>query len=86
LWGSADGKAYSVSRFTEDLGNGFFLMMRLCPEHGEDLDVSHIVSLAELAVREGAEIFADWKMLAESDCSPDDEGEDAADAEPRHAH
>ncbi len=83
-WDTDNGESYTVSRFTTDLGNGFFLAMRLCPEHGTDLDVSHIVSLDSLAEREGAEIFDDWETLAEAmDCPHED---DESEVEPAVLH
>lgn len=36
-WDTEDGDKYTVSRFTEDLGNGYFLAERLCQHHGEPL-------------------------------------------------
>jgi hypothetical protein len=73
-WDTEDGGQFTVSRFTDDLGNGYFLAMRLCPTHGTDLDVSHIVSLEMLAEREGADIYPDWETLAEvTDCPHEDD-------------
>jgi len=87
-WDTEDGEQFTVSRFTDDLGGGFFLAMRLCPRHGTELDTSHIVSLTDLATREGAEIFPDWKTLVEvTDCPhDDDEEEDPATLEVGQVH
>jgi hypothetical protein len=80
-WETEDGAAYTVSRFTTDLGNGFFLAMRLCPNHGTNLDMSHILSFEMLAEREGAEIYDDWDALEEAmECPHDSDGAD--DSEP----
>jgi hypothetical protein len=73
-----DGKPFvTVSRFTEDLGNGYFLAMRLCVSHGEDLGRSYIVSLEALDVPEGVEIYDSWEALSEAEArlleSDDDE-------------
>lgn len=86
-WDDESGDQYTVSRFTVDLGNGFFLAVRLCPRHGTDLDVSHIVSIESLAEREGAEIFDDWETLAEPmECSHEDTDEPEAEPGARALH
>jgi hypothetical protein len=78
-WDSEDGSEFSVSRFDAELGDSFFLLRRLCPNHGEDLGMSHVLSLGELAVREGAEIYDDWETLTEKRPLTEDEEEGGGD-------
>jgi hypothetical protein len=82
-WDTEDGEAFTVSRFDEDLGNGFFLAKRLCPRHGEDLGVSHIVSLGYLTDRDGVEIYGSFEELVAA--WPEDDG-DAVEPDTRHVH
>jgi hypothetical protein len=56
-----DEERWTVSRVDADLGNGYLLARRLSPATGDDLRVSHVVSLSALSDL-GTEvgIFAIW--------------------------
>jgi hypothetical protein len=78
------GISYCLNRFDADLGDGFFLLRRLCPRHGTEFPGSWIVSLAALAAKpEGTvEIYEDFDaFLADHSwlLDEDEDGEDEPD-------
>ena len=69
-WDSDDGESFQISRFVEDLGGGYFLMERLCPQHrhtqATTLGVKHVRSIDQLTLEEGADIFDSWDVFMKS--------------------
>jgi hypothetical protein len=63
-WDSPDNDYYTISRFEEDLGGGFWLASRLAPIGGGDLGSYHLVSLSELSTDDGADIYDNFEACA----------------------
>jgi hypothetical protein len=62
-WDSPDNDYYTISRFDEDLGGGFWLAARLAPIGGGDLGSYHVVSLSELSNYDGADIYDNFEAF-----------------------
>jgi len=93
-WESEDGESFQVSRFIEALGDGYFLLERLCPQHhhaqAHALGVQHVRQIDQLVAEEGVDIFDNWDAflrywLASRDATDDDsEGETERPPSPLH--
>jgi hypothetical protein len=91
-WESEDGESFQVSQFVEALGDGYFLLERLCPRHRHTqataLGVQHVRTLDQLVAEEGADIFDNWDAFLRywlaSETTDDSEGEAERPPSPLH--